>query len=218
MWAVGCLVYVLLSGMHPFDFGDEEKVINERVRRNAWGFHEEQWGGEAAPSKASRDMLKKMLVADGRQRLTADQALRHPWIVAQAEEMRLDRDMRRTLEELRAFKARRNFKKGVRAIMVSNMVHRMGANSGSSGSGHGSSSSNSNTTGGSEEDGGLRAAEPVAGVAAAAEQPSHWRSSVSPTTGSDGDGGGSPARKKQHSVKHSSVLPEEETEVTLTKG
>jgi calcium/calmodulin-dependent protein kinase I len=124
LWAVGCLVYVLLSGTHPFDFGEEEKIINSKVLKNVWSFSGGIWGSASA---ASKDIVKKMLVLDMNQRMTIDQALNHQWM--KSSEDLGGRDMKNTLDELKAFKARRNFKKGVRAIMVSNMVQGMRNNS-----------------------------------------------------------------------------------------
>ncbi len=128
MWAVGCLVFVLISGTHPFDFGEDEKTVNAKVMRNVWSFNGDLWKEASSDSK---DLVKKMLIMDQKERMTVDQALAHSWIKSGGDELKA-KNMSKTLVELKAFRARRNFKKGVRAIMVSNMIQGLRAGAGSS--------------------------------------------------------------------------------------
>jgi serine/threonine protein kinase len=81
MWALGVILYIMLSGMHPFDLEgtatDEE--IESRVRNR-----------EAPPldnskvtahlSDSSIDLIKKLMAWKPKNRLTAIEMLDHPWV------------------------------------------------------------------------------------------------------------------------------------------
>lgn len=105
MWSLGVILYILLSGIHPFQLEDEEEML-VNIENAQWG-----WVGDAwrTMSKEAKDIVSKLLEPDPRKRLTAKQALEHPWL-ATAEENPLE------TEDLRRFQARRKFKGAVRAI------------------------------------------------------------------------------------------------------
>ena len=48
-----------------------------RIREAEYQFHPEQWAGVG---DAGKDFVSKLLVADPRQRMSAGEALAHPWI------------------------------------------------------------------------------------------------------------------------------------------
>ncbi|XP_077862134.1 twitchin-like [Saccoglossus kowalevskii] len=72
MWTVGVLCYMLLSGKHPFG-GDKG-----RVKRCDWTFDSDSFKGI---SDGAKDFIKKLLVADKHERMTAVDALEHQWLL-----------------------------------------------------------------------------------------------------------------------------------------
>lgn len=81
MWSFGVVLYILLCGRHPFDRGEDEVVVNERIINNEWSFSPQ---AEAYLPYSARDLVKKLLVLAPQERLTADQALEHEWFAAPA--------------------------------------------------------------------------------------------------------------------------------------
>jgi len=83
MWSVGCVAYVLLTGgMSPYmcswsdDERMEEKVVFGDVNLNLQQF--------TRCSQGARNFVTALLVVDPKKRLSAQQALQHPWITTRA--------------------------------------------------------------------------------------------------------------------------------------
>ncbi|KAI3451442.1 hypothetical protein Pfo_008107 [Paulownia fortunei] len=70
------ITYILLCGRRPFWDKTEDGIFKE-VLRNKPDFRRKPWPGI---SNAAKDFVKKLLMKDPRARLTAAQALSHPWV------------------------------------------------------------------------------------------------------------------------------------------
>jgi len=78
MWSIGVITYILLCGFPPF-YGDTVPEIFEQIMEANFDYPEEYWG---SVSKEAKDFINKLLVVDSDKRLTASDALRHPWLSA----------------------------------------------------------------------------------------------------------------------------------------
>ncbi|KAL3527214.1 hypothetical protein ACH5RR_011870 [Cinchona calisaya] len=76
VWSIGVITYILLCGRRPFWDKTEDGVFKE-VLRNKPDFRRKPW---PSISNSAKDFVKKLLVKDPRARLTAAQALSHPWV------------------------------------------------------------------------------------------------------------------------------------------
>ncbi|XP_021759919.1 calcium-dependent protein kinase 28-like isoform X1 [Chenopodium quinoa] len=76
VWSIGVITYILLCGRRPFWDKTEGGVFKE-VLRNKPDFRRKPW---PTISNGAKDFVKKLLVKDPRTRLTAAQALSHPWV------------------------------------------------------------------------------------------------------------------------------------------
>uniref|UniRef100_A0A5B7B166 non-specific serine/threonine protein kinase n=1 Tax=Davidia involucrata TaxID=16924 RepID=A0A5B7B166_DAVIN len=76
MWSIGVIAYILLCGSRPF-WARTESGIFQAVLKADPSFDEAPW-----PSLSSDaiDFVKRLLNKDYRKRLTAAQALSHPWL------------------------------------------------------------------------------------------------------------------------------------------
>lgn len=78
LWSTGVIAYTLLCGYSPFRSDDKAELIRETTRGKVT-FHDRFWKHVSEPA---RDFIRRLLVVDPKARLTAQQALQHPWIVA----------------------------------------------------------------------------------------------------------------------------------------
>jgi serine/threonine protein kinase len=75
VWSIGVLTYVLFCGYAPFNGKDDTEVAKAIVAEDCVFVY----GWESASAHAV-DFIKCLLNPDSRNRLTADEALVHPWL------------------------------------------------------------------------------------------------------------------------------------------
>ncbi|AES81181.1 putative protein kinase CAMK-CDPK family [Medicago truncatula] len=89
MWSIGVIAYILLCGSRPF-WARTESGIFRAVLKADPSFDEAPWPSLSADAK---DFVKRLLNKDYRKRLTAAQALSHPWLVNHLEDIKIPFDM-----------------------------------------------------------------------------------------------------------------------------
>ena len=77
VFSAGVTLYVMLCGYEPF-YGETEKELIEANKKADIEFPETDW---KLVSDDARDLVLKMTKADPRERLSAKDALQHPWMV-----------------------------------------------------------------------------------------------------------------------------------------
>ncbi|KAL3580554.1 hypothetical protein D5086_018389 [Populus alba] len=76
VWSIGVIAYILLCGSRPFWAQTETGLFLEILKADP-SFDEAPW---LALSLEAKDFVKRLLNKDPRKRITAAQALSHPWI------------------------------------------------------------------------------------------------------------------------------------------
>ncbi|XP_045924348.1 serine/threonine-protein kinase H1 homolog [Micropterus dolomieu] len=80
MWALGVITYIVLSGSMPFE-DDSRMVLYRAIVRGKYSFYGDPW---PSVSNLAKDFIQRLLPLDPATRLTASQAIRHPWVVTMA--------------------------------------------------------------------------------------------------------------------------------------
>ena len=117
MWSCGVIVYILLGGYPPFH-DDNHAILYRKIKAADYAFDPQYWD---QVSDDAKDLIKKMLVVDPDKRLTASQALRHPWFMVGDHEL-ISRNLAKTLDTMKKFNARRKFKGKVKGIILANKL------------------------------------------------------------------------------------------------
>ncbi|GAB4861548.1 Cyclin-dependent kinase 4 [Ancistrocladus abbreviatus] len=86
IWSIGVITYILLCGSRPF-WARTESGIFRAVLRADPGFDDLPW---PSVSPEAKDFVKRLLNKDYRKRMTAAQALTHPWLRTENHPIPLD--------------------------------------------------------------------------------------------------------------------------------
>jgi len=76
-WSIGILLYTMLCGFPPFFDEDNDKLF-EIIQKGKVDFPKEFW---ADVSDIAKDLILKLLHPDPKKRITADEVLKHPWVI-----------------------------------------------------------------------------------------------------------------------------------------
>ena len=75
MWSLGVILYMFIVGHAPFD-GKSNREIMEKIKTGIFLKSEKRW---KKASREVRDLINKLLIVEPEKRLTAFEALKHPW-------------------------------------------------------------------------------------------------------------------------------------------
>uniref|UniRef100_A0A4W5KE96 calcium/calmodulin-dependent protein kinase n=1 Tax=Hucho hucho TaxID=62062 RepID=A0A4W5KE96_9TELE len=105
MWACGVILYILLVGYPPF-WDEDQHRLYQQIKAGAYDFPSPEWDTVTPEAK---DLINKMLTINPAKRVTATDALKHPWI-CQRSTVASMMHRQETVECLRKFNARRKLK------------------------------------------------------------------------------------------------------------
>ncbi|XP_073729285.1 calcium/calmodulin-dependent protein kinase type II subunit gamma isoform X27 [Misgurnus anguillicaudatus] len=113
IWACGVILYILLVGYPPFWDEDQHKLY-QQIKAGAYDFPSPEWDTVTPEAK---NLINQMLTINPAKRITADQALKHPW-VCQRSTVASMMHRQETVECLRKFNARRKLKGAIITTML----------------------------------------------------------------------------------------------------
>mmetsp|Transcript_2511 Transcript_2511/g.3695 ORF Transcript_2511/g.3695 Transcript_2511/m.3695 type:complete len:354 (-) Transcript_2511:86-1147(-) len=114
VWSLGVIFFILLSGHAPFHDPNLHR-LNRKIKTGIYAFNPEDW---STVSDEAKDLVKRMLTVDQMKRITAKEALDHPWFVGNRHRPDLiNRNLTTNLNHLRMFNARRKFQGAVRSVL-----------------------------------------------------------------------------------------------------
>jgi calcium-dependent protein kinase len=118
IWACGVIMYILLSGLTPFD-GDSDKEIFESILRGEIDFSDPAFNGV---SQSAIDLIKILMTFNSEKRCSAKAALTHPFLQfedSSYDKLKLDPSM---MNSLKTVKSRMKFYQAVVAYISHNFA------------------------------------------------------------------------------------------------
>lgn len=116
VWSAGVILYILLSGFPPF-WAETEKGIFEEILKGHLDLETSPW---PSMSSASKDLIRKMLTVDPNNRISAAEALEHPWLKEDGEASDKPIDSA-VLIRMKQFRAMNKLKKVALKVIAENM-------------------------------------------------------------------------------------------------
>ncbi|XP_044504911.1 calcium-dependent protein kinase 33-like [Mangifera indica] len=116
IWSAGVMLYILLSGVPPF-WAETEKGIFAAIVEGKIDFESKPW---PSISSSAKDLVRRMLTADPKKRITSAQVLEHPWIRegGNASDKPLDSAV---LSRMKQFRAMNKLKKLALKVIAENL-------------------------------------------------------------------------------------------------
>eukprot|EP00300_Choanocystis_sp_HF-7_P024015 c25409_g1_i1.p1 GENE.c25409_g1_i1~~c25409_g1_i1.p1 ORF type:complete len:345 (+),score=90.54 c25409_g1_i1:46-1035(+) len=127
MWSFGVIVYILLCGYPPFfsEDGTDESLFH-MIETCAWDTSfsdpESSWG---EVSEDAKDFIRRILVLSTTERLSATEALQHPWLDLQVTADTQNQQLSKTQTSLQAYRATRKFREGILMVIAGNRLERL---------------------------------------------------------------------------------------------
>jgi serine/threonine protein kinase len=109
IWAVGVIIYMMLTGQPPF-LGNSDEMIMDLIVIGDF-----TWPEEPVVSASARDLVESMLRLHHSKRITAAEALKHPWIQGAAAS---NKSLQSAKSSLQQFSAETLMKKAVSALLL----------------------------------------------------------------------------------------------------
>ncbi|KAI6175272.1 Calcium/calmodulin-dependent protein kinase [Aphelenchoides bicaudatus] len=113
IWACGVILYILLVGYPPF-WDDEQNKLYAQIKSGAYDFPAPEW---TTVTEDAKKLIDSMLTLNPKKRITADEALKVPWI-CNRDRVALAVHRQDTVDCLRQFNARRKLKGAILTTMI----------------------------------------------------------------------------------------------------
>lgn len=89
LWSTGVMIYEMLSGNKPFE-GNGTRAVLQKIMEARYSFPESRW---ANISHEAKDLIRLLICVDVDRRLSAIEALQHPWITNRGRDQPIGLDL-----------------------------------------------------------------------------------------------------------------------------
>ena len=121
MWSLGVVTFFLLGGYFPFDDSDQKRLFRKIVAGKITFDDDKYWKHISADAK---NFIEMLLTVNPKQRLTAQEALLHPWLYL--DHVGTDHQLSDNLERLQKFNLKRKLRAAVYTVIATNKFTSLG--------------------------------------------------------------------------------------------
>lgn len=118
VWSCGVILYILLSGSPPFNASSDAEM-KKKILNGSFSMSGKVWD---AISDDAKDLVTQLLTYDTADRVTAGDALSHPWILRMCESEVDSKVAKRALTNLSKFRAEEKIKQATIAYIASQLL------------------------------------------------------------------------------------------------
>lgn len=119
IWSCGVMLYRLIANRYPFEASDEV-TLRQKLMKGEFDLTSSSWSGI---SNELKDLLRGMLQTDPKLRLSADQAVNHPFFTKkEAYKLTKDDIVKGALENMLGFNAKTNAKISIYSYFSSELL------------------------------------------------------------------------------------------------
>jgi calcium-dependent protein kinase len=108
MWSMGVIIFMILTGSPPFTGKTDEEIMSAILK--------DDYKVPDTLSDSAKDLISKLLELDVNKRLTAEQALKHPWI--ENSDQNSDKNLANVVSKFATFSSKTLIKKTVSSLML----------------------------------------------------------------------------------------------------
>lgn len=114
MWSVGVILYILLCGFPPF-YHENSNKLYKQIKKGEYDFPDPYW---TDISDEAKDLVRKLLTVNPKKRYTAQQVLKHKWVLEGQASTKLFSG--KHAERLKLLQAKRVLRRVVKTIIALN--------------------------------------------------------------------------------------------------
>ena len=119
LWSCGVILYIMLCGVPPF-YGETDEEIYEVVKKGKLEFEEPIWKTISEPAK---DLIRKLLNKNIKERLSAKEALEHQWVKSLEYVSNVPKEeLNSIIMNLHNFSATQKLQQATLAFIVHNLI------------------------------------------------------------------------------------------------
>jgi calcium-dependent protein kinase len=119
MWSCGVLMFILLSGYPPFD-GKTDQEIMDKVKIGKFSFDKKIWDDISTEAK---NLINQLLQLDPKLRLTAEAAIKHPWMIKFGSKIKSSEDIHK-ISRINTFQ----LKHKLQQTTIAFLIHQLSSN------------------------------------------------------------------------------------------
>lgn len=107
IWSVGVILFILLSGVPPFD-GENDVEIMNKVKIGKYSIESKEW---CVISNEAKDLITKLLEYNPKKRISADEARKHIWITRNKDNQQIENNENSIVNNINLTNEKLDFKK-----------------------------------------------------------------------------------------------------------